>query len=227
MLLCIPEVLDKATVADLRAALEGARWVDGRATAGAQSASVKRNRQVAVDCPVGAELGRRILQALSRRPLFMSAALPRSFLPPMFNAYAGGETFGVHVDNAIRVVPATGERLRADLSMTLFLTEPEDYEGGELTVETEYGAQSVKLPAGDLVLYPSTSLHQVTPVTAGERVSAFFWLQSMVRDNAERGLLFDLDQTIQALSAERGAGDEQAVRLAGIYHNLVRRWAEP
>lgn len=227
MLLCIPEVLTSDEVAQMRAALVEAAWIDGRATAGAMSAEVKRNRQVSTDCPIGAKLGALILKALARHPLFISAALPRSFLPPMFNAYAGGETFGLHVDNAIRVVPATGERLRADLSMTLFLTEPEDYEGGELTIETEYGAQSVKLPAGDLVLYPSNSLHQVTPVTAGERVSAFFWLQSMIRDNAERGLLFDLDQTIQAIAAERGAGDAQAVRLSGIYHNLVRRWAEP
>lgn len=226
MLLCIPEVLNKSAVADFRGALKRANWIDGKTTAGAQSAEVKKNRQVATDCPVGAELGAAILSALSRQPLFISAALPKTFLPPMFNAYATGETFGVHVDNAIRVVPATGERLRTDLSMTLFLSEPEEYEGGELTVETEYGAQAVKLPVGDLVLYPSTSLHHVTPVTAGERISSFFWLQSMIRDEGERTMLFDLDQTIQAMSAEFGPADANAVRLTGIYHNLIRKWAE-
>lgn len=226
MLLCIPEVLSKSEVLDVRAALQLADWVDGKATAGGQSASVKRNRQVATECPIGSRLGQTILRSLARQPLFISAALPKTFLPPMFNAYAGGETFGVHVDNAIRVVPATGERLRTDLSLTLFLTEPEEYEGGELTVETEYGAQSVKLPAGDLVLYPSTSLHHVTPVTTGERISSFFWLQSMIRDDGERGMLFDLDQTIQAISAERGVEDTHAVALTGLYHNLIRKWAE-
>ena len=226
MLLCIPDVLTKVEVAEIRAALTGATWVDGLSTAGAQAAETKKNRQVATDCPVGQRLSAAILRALSRQPLFMSAALPKTFLPPMFNAYASGETFGVHVDNAIRVVPATGERLRTDLSMTLFLSEPEDYEGGELTIETEYGAQSAKLPAGDLILYPSTSLHHVTPVTSGERVSSFFWLQSMIRDNGQRSMLFDLDQTIQAITAEHGAGDANAVRLAGIYHNLIRAWAE-
>lgn len=226
MLICIPEVLTKVEVAEFRAALKLANWVDGLTTAGAQSAEVKKNRQVATDCPIGARLGMAILKALSRQPLFMSAALPKTFLPPMFNAYATGETFGVHVDNAIRVVPATGDRLRTDLSMTLFLSEPEEYEGGELTIETEYGAQSAKLPAGDLILYPSTSLHHVTPVTSGERVCSFFWLQSMIRDEGERSMLFDLDQTIQDISARNGAGDPDAVRLTGIYHNLIRRWAE-
>lgn len=226
MLLCIPEVLSKAEVAEFRAALKDANWVDGRSTAGTQAAAIKKNRQVSTDCRIGAALGAKILKALSQQPLFISAALPKTFLPPMFNAYAGGETFGTHVDNAIRVIPATGERLRTDLSMTLFLSEPEEYEGGELTVETEYGAQAVKLPAGDLVLYPSTSLHHVTPVTEGERVSSFFWLQSMIRDDGERTMLFDLDQTIQTISAARGADDPDAVRLTGIYHNLIRKWAE-
>jgi PKHD-type hydroxylase len=226
MLICIPEVLTKAEVAEFRSALKLANWVDGLSTAGAQAAEIKKNRQVATDCPIGAKLGAQILKALSRQPMFISAALPKTFLPPMFNAYASGETFGVHVDNAIRVVPATGERLRTDLSMTLFLSEPEEYEGGELTIETEYGAQSAKLPAGDLILYPSTSLHQVTPVTAGERVCSFFWLQSMIRDEGERTMLFDLDQTIQAISASRGAGDADAVRLTGLYHNLIRKWAD-
>ena len=226
MLICIPDVLSPAEVAAMRASLATARWVDGRSTAGAQSARVKNNRQVALDCPVGQRLSVEILRALSNNPLFISAALPKTFLPPMFNAYGVGETFGVHVDNAIRVVPQTGERLRTDLSMTLFLCEPDEYDGGELTIETEYGAQEVKLPAGHMALYPSTSLHQVTPVTRGERVCAFFWLQSMLRDEGERAMLFDLDQTIQEMSAERGADDPHAVRLTGVYHNLIRRWAE-
>lgn len=226
MLLCIPEVLTKAEVAEFRSALTRADWIDGKLTAGAQSAEVKRNRQVAVDCPMAAQLGMRLLKALGASPLFMSAALPKTFLPPMFNAYASGETFGVHVDNAIRVIPATGERLRADLSMTVFLSEPDEYDGGELTVETAFGAQAVKLGAGDIVLYPSSSLHHVTPVTRGERVSSFFWLQSMIRSDAEREMLFDLDQTIQSLSAEHGFANPDAVRLTGLYHNLVRKWAE-
>lgn len=226
MLICIPDILDGAAVAHCRTVLARASWQDGRATAGAQSSAVKNNLQIPADAPEAAELGQLVLEALGRNPLFISAALPRTILPPMFNRYGPGQTFGVHVDNALRVVPQTGERLRTDLSMTLFLTDPADYDGGELVIETAYGAQEVKLPAGHMVLYPSTSLHQVRPVTRGERLSSFFWLQSLVRDEGARTMLFDLDQTIQELQAEHGPLLPAAVRLAGLYHNLIRRWAE-
>jgi len=226
MLICIPDVLTSEEVAYCRSLMARAPWQDGRATAGAQSASVKNNRQIPLDAPEGAELGKLILRALGSNATFISAALPKTILPPMFNRYGTGENFGVHVDNAIRVVPQTGERIRTDLSMTLFFSEPEDYEGGELVVETLYGSQEVKLPAGHMVLYPSTSLHQVMPVTHGERISAFFWLQSMIRDETNRTMLFDLDQTIQTLSADPDADSAHAVRLTGIYHNLIRAWAE-
>lgn len=226
MLICIPDMLSADEVAVCRAMMARAPWQDGRATAGAQSAGVKNNLQIPQSAPEAQQLGQIILGALGRNPLFLSAALPKTILPPMFNRYGPGQNFGVHVDNAIRQVPQTGERLRTDLSMTLFFSEPEDYDGGELVIETHYGAQEVKLPAGHLVLYPATSLHQVLPVTRGERVSSFFWLQSMIRDDGQRTLLFDLDQTIQAISAECGATSPHAVRLTGIYHNLIRAWAE-
>ena len=226
MLISIPDVFSPGEVRQFRAALDAADWRDGRLTAGPQSATVKLNRQLPVDSPVAQELGATILRALSQNALFLSAALPLHILPPMFNRYGGGEHFGTHVDNAIRIIPGTGQRIRTDLSMTLFFSDPDDYEGGELLIETEYGANAVKLPAGSMVLYPSTSLHQVTPVTRGERISSFFWLQSMIRDDAQRTMLFDLDQTIQNLSAERGVGDAACTRLTGIYHNLIRHWAE-
>jgi PKHD-type hydroxylase len=167
-----------------------------------------------------------VLAALSRSPLFISAAIPLKIFPPLFNRYGVGQSFGTHVDGAIRAVPGTPVRIRTDLSVTLFLSEPDEYDGGELTVEDKYGTQEVKLSAGDLVLYPSTSLHHVKPVTRGARTSSFFWLQSMVRDDNARTLLFDLDQTIQQLSAERGIEDAACVRLTGIYHNLIRYWAD-
>lgn len=224
MLICIPGVLDRVGVDECRRILLAAEWEDGVATAGSMAAEVKRNRQLPAGSAAAADVGELILRALSINGMFLSAALPLKILPPMFNRYAGGETFGVHVDNAIRAIPGTAERLRADLSCTLFFSDPGQYDGGELVVETHYGAQTVKLAAGDLVLYPSTSLHKVEPVTRGERIASFFWLQSMVRSDQHRSLLFDLDQTIQGLSLKEGTGDA-CVRLTGIYHNLIRAWA--
>jgi PKHD-type hydroxylase len=226
VLICIPEVLTKAEVAHFRRVMDAVEWVDGRATAGEQSATVKHNMQLPEGSPAARELGDRVLEALARSPLFISAAIPLKIFPPLFNRYGVGQSFGTHVDGAIRAVPGTPVRVRTDLSVTLFLAEPEEYEGGELTVEDRYGTQEVKLPAGDLVLYPSTSLHHVKAVTRGARVASFFWLQSMVRDDNARTMLFDLDQTIQDLSAERGVDDAACVRLTGIYHNLIRYWAD-
>jgi PKHD-type hydroxylase len=226
VLLCIPEVLTKEQVAHCRQTIDKAEWVDGRVTAGAQSASVKNNLQLPEGSPAAIELGDMVLAALSRSPLFISAAIPLKIFPPLFNRYGVGQSFGTHVDGAIRAVPGTPVRIRTDLSVTLFLSEPDEYDGGELTVEDRYGTQEVKLSAGDLVLYPSTSLHHVKPVTRGTRTASFFWLQSMVRDDNARTLLFDLDQTIQQLSAERGIEDAACVRLTGIYHNLIRYWAD-
>ena len=226
MLICVADVLADKDVARMRDALDRAQWADGKHTAGAQSAQIKRNQQIPLDSPVLPDLQQSILRALMAHPTWVSAALPLHVLPPMFNRYESNETFGVHVDNAIRVDPNTGQRLRADISCTLFLSNPDDYDGGELVIEGQYGAQSVKLPAGHCVIYPSTSLHQVTPVTRGARVSSFFWVQSMVRDAARREILFDLDQSIQDLSAASGMNDGNAVRLTGIYHNLIRQWAD-
>lgn len=226
MLLSIPEVLTKEQVAHCRQAMDKAEWVDGRVTAGAQSAAVKHNVQLPEGSPAARELGDMVLEALARCPLFISAAIPLKIFPPLFNRYGVGQSFGTHVDGAIRAVPGTPVRVRTDLSVTLFLAEPDEYEGGELTVEDKYGTQEVKLPAGDLVLYPATSLHHVKPVTHGMRVASFFWLQSMVRDDNVRTMLFDLDQTIQELSAEKGIDDPVCVRLTGIYHNLIRHWAD-
>jgi PKHD-type hydroxylase len=226
VLLCIPEVLTKEQVAHCRQTIDKVEWVDGRVTAGAQSASVKNNLQLPEGSLAARELGDMVLGALSRSPLFISAAIPHKIFPPLFNRYGVGQSFGTHVDGAIRAVPGTPVRIRTDLSITLFLSEPDEYDGGELTVEDKYGTQEVKLPAGDLVLYPSTSLHHVRPVTRGTRTASFFWLQSMVRDDNARTMLFDLDQTIQQLSAERGIEDAACVRLTGIYHNLIRYWAD-
>jgi PKHD-type hydroxylase len=226
MLLAVPSVLTPAEVAHCRDRLAGAEWVDGAATAGEQSRLVKRNGQVREGSAVSNDLGNLILDALGRSPLFVSAALPLKTFPPLFNRYAGGERFGPHIDNAIRPVRGTSVRVRTDLSATLFLTDPDHYDGGELVIEGAFGAQEVKLAAGDLVLYPGTSLHQVLPVSRGERVSAFFWVQSMVRDDTERTLLFDLDQSIQAHAAEHGQGHPLTVRLTGVYHNLIRRFAD-
>lgn len=225
MLIHIPEILNKSEVADFRARLAQADWVDGRATVGYQGALVKRNRQLPVEGALARELGEIILQRLYSNPLFMSAALPLRIVPPLFNAYTGGEHYGFHVDGAIRMLPGTHLSLRTDVSSTLFLSEPEEYEGGELIVQDTYGSHEVKLPAGDLILYPSSSLHQVSPVTAGERVCSFFWTQSMVRDDWQRNLLHELDCNIQSLRQKVG-DSEEIVGLTGHYHNLLRQWAD-
>lgn len=225
MLLHVPDVLSPEQVAQARTALDAAQWVDGRVTAGAQSARAKDNMQLPESHPVAREMGDMILAALQRSALFMSAALPLKVFPPLFNRYQGGQSFGTHVDNAIRPVAGTPHRVRTDLSATLFLSEPAEYDGGELSVEDTYGVHSVKLPAGDMILYPATSLHHVTPVTRGSRVSSFFWIQSMVRDDGQRTLLFDLDSTIQQLMAD-APSHPAPVRLTGIYHNLLRQWAD-
>ena len=226
MLLCIPDILDAQALADLRALAEAADWQDGRHTAGAQSAQIKLNAQIPLNSPALPALQRKVIAALTANPTWVSAVLPLHILPPMFNRYAGGQTFGTHVDNAIRVIPGEGRQIRTDVSCTLFLSDPEEYDGGELIVEGHYGAQAVKLPAGHCVVYPSTSLHQVTPVTRGTRLASFFWVQSMLRDDTRREMLFDLDQTIQSLAGQLGLNAPEVVRLTGIYHNLIRQWAE-
>jgi len=225
MLIRIANVLVPEEVAKVRALLGRARWVDGRVTAGPQSAEVKRNSQVPEDDPRGREAAAVILSALNRNELFTSAALPHSVFPPLFNRYAGGEAFGSHVDNAIRSEPTTGRRIRTDLSATLFLEDPANYDGGELVVEDSYGTHAVKLPKGHMVLYPATSLHHVTPVSRGARLASFFWIQSMVREDAQRALLFGMDRAIMRLSAER-PGHPSAVEMTSCYHNLIRMWAD-
>ncbi|HTI67133.1 MAG TPA: Fe2+-dependent dioxygenase [Caulobacteraceae bacterium] len=226
MLLCIPGVLTKDQLAHCRRRLETAEWIDGRATAGAQSTLVKDNAQVAEGSAVAVELGDVILDALGAAPLFVSAALPLKTFPPLFNRYAGGQSFGAHVDNAIRPVRGRAVRVRTDLSCTLFLSEPDEYDGGELTIDGAFGAQDVKLAAGDLVLYPGTSLHRVAPVTRGQRIASFFWVQSMVRDAAARAVLFDLDQAVQAHAGSHGLDHPLTVQLTGVYHNMIRLWAD-
>jgi len=225
MLLQVPDVLTPEQAAHARRLLEQADWVDGRVTAGHQSARAKHNEQLPETHPSAEEIGDLILTALQRHPLFIAAALPLRVFPPLFNRYQGGQSFGNHVDNAIRQISQSGHRIRTDLSATLFLNDPEDYDGGELLVEDTYGVHSVKLPAGHMVLYPSTSLHRVQPVTRGERLASFFWIQSMVRDDGERTLLFDLDVAIQRLNHDL-ADHPSAVQLTSVYHNLLRRWAE-
>jgi PKHD-type hydroxylase len=218
-------VLTAEQVAHGRRLLDAAEWIDGRVTAGHQSSQVKDNVQIPEGHPAAREVGEMILKALHHHPLFVTAALPRHVFPPLFNRYSGGQSFGNHVDNAIRAVPNTAHRIRTDLSCTLFFSRPEEYDGGELMVEDTYGVHSVKLPAGSMVLYPSTSLHHVRPVTRGARVSSFFWLQSMVRDDGERTLLFDLDAAIRNLN-HTVPQHAAAVQLTGVYHNLLRKWAE-
>ena len=225
MLLAVPEIFSADEVAQARRLMDGAEWVDGRVTAGHQSARAKDNRQLPEDSEAARRLGDLVVGALQRSPLFVSAALPLRVFPPLFNRYEGGQSFGTHVDNAIRQVPGTPHRIRTDLSATLFLSKPDEYEGGELVVEDTYGVHTVKLPAGHLVLYPASSLHHVRPVTRGTRLASFFWIQSMVRDDAERTLLFDLDSAIQRLAAE-APDHPSAVQLTGVYHNLLRRWAD-
>jgi PKHD-type hydroxylase len=228
MLVCVPEILSKADVAEFRRIMDASDWEDGRSTAGAQSAMVKRNEQLPPDSEVARKLGHRIISALTANPRFLAAAIPLHIFPPLFNRYAAsdGHHFGVHVDNAVRGDRLTGLRIRTDLSVTLFLSEPEEYDGGELVIEGTYGSQEVRLPAGDLVLYPASSLHLVTPVTRGTRVASFFWLQSMIRDTQARSLIFDLDTAIQSLVERLGRDDPETVKLTGIYHNLIRHWAE-
>jgi PKHD-type hydroxylase len=226
MLICVPDVLSKAEVADFRAAMDAAEWEDGRSTAGAQSAMVKKNEQLPPNSAIARQLGEAVIKALVASPLFVAAAIPKQIFPPLFNRYGVGQHFGIHVDNAVRGDHFTGTRIRTDLSVTLFLSDPEEYDGGELIIEDYYGSHRVKLPAGHLVLYPASSLHTVTAVTRGVRVASFFWLQSMVRDGHARSMIFDLDTAIQALSERLGRDDPESVKLTGIYHNLIRYWAE-
>ena len=225
MLLAIPDVLTAQQVVHCRQLLSEAEWVDGRVTAGHQSSRTKDNVQIPESHPIAQELGEIVLNALGANALFISAALPARVFPPLFNRYNGGQSFGTHIDNAIRQVGATGNRIRTDLSATLFFANPDEYDGGELVVEDTYGAHSVKLPAGHMVLYPSTSLHHVRPVTRGTRVSSFFWIQSMIREDSQRTLLFDLDMAIQRLNRDL-AEHASTVQFTGVYHNLLRQWAE-
>jgi len=229
MLTIIPQVLPRDEALALGRTIAAADWVDGSVTSGPAAARVKRNRQLPEDGEAARTARQRVQQALSASALFLSAALPKAIYPPLFNRYGPGEHYGDHVDNALRIDPATGARLRTDLSATLFLSE--DYDGGELAIAGDFGRMAYKLAAGDMVLYPATSLHRVNEVTRGERLCVFFWVESLVRDGAAREVLFDLDQTIQALNARQGGsgrqggGDPQALRLTRVYHNLVRRWA--
>jgi PKHD-type hydroxylase len=225
MLLPIPDVLSADQLLRARQMLDQAEWVDGRVTAGHQSARTKDNMQLPEDSPVARQLGELVLSALGQNALFVSAALPLRVFPPLFNRYSGGQSFGTHVDNAIRQVTGTGHRIRTDLSATLFFANPDEYDGGELTVEDTYGTHDVKLPAGHMILYPATSLHHVRPVTRGVRLASFFWIQSMIRDDGQRTLLFDLDSAIRRLNGDHPE-HASAVQLTGVYHNLMRRWAD-
>jgi len=225
MLLNIPNVLTPEEVAEANKTLGEAQWIDGRITAGHQSAKAKANMQVPEDHPAARKIGEMILAGLGKNNLFISSALPLRVFPPLFNRYRGGESFGTHVDNAIRQVTGTPNKIRTDLSATLFLTDPESYEGGDLVVEDTYGVHKIKLPAGHLVLYPASSLHHVQPVMKGERVCSFFWIQSMVRDDGQRSLLFDLDLGIQRINQDH-PDHPSAMQLTGVYHNLLRRWSD-
>lgn len=226
MMIAIPDLLDAAGVARLRGIIDAAEWIDGNATSGHQSALAKKNEQLPEGSAAAKEAGALVLDALGKSPLFFAAALPLKVFPPLFNRYGEGQTFGTHVDNAIRIQRGTEFRIRSDLSMTVFLEDPAAYDGGELVVEDHFGVQRVKLPAGHAVLYPSSSLHHVTPVTRGVRVASFFWLQSMIRDDSSRRILFDLDQAVQRLTGQLGGGDRSVIELTGVYHNLLRSWAD-
>lgn len=227
MLVHIPNLLTADQLTHFRQQLnaDDAPWLDGRVTAGHQGTHVKQNQQIAEGSPLAIELGHIVLAALERNPLFISAALPNRIYPPMFNRYEGGMHFGDHVDGSIRLLPGTGDKIRTDLSATLFLAPPESYDGGELLIEDTYGTHAVKLSAGDMILYPASSLHRVSPVTRGARLACFFWIQSMVRDDSQRTMLFDLDNAIQQLTATNADGASR-VKLTGIYHNLLRMWSE-
>ena len=225
MLLHIPQLFTREEVLNIRQALEATEWIDGKATAGYQSAKAKHNLQLADDNPLAVELREAIVQRLQRNALFMSAALPRKIFPPLFNCYRTGDAFGYHIDNAVRAVRDSGERIRTDLSSTLFFSDPEDYDGGELVIQDTYGTREIKLPAGDLVLYPATSLHRVQPITRGRRLASFFWTQSLVREDSQRALLFEMDVAIQTLT--RDVPDHPSlIQLTGTYHNLLRRWVD-
>lgn len=225
MLIHVPEILATAELKQLRDLLADAPWADGRITAGTQSAEVKRNLQLPEDCDAARAGGLLVRAAVERSALFFTAALPRRIFPPLFNRYEGGMTFGSHIDNAVRRIAANGERVRTDLSATLFLSDPDSYDGGELVIEDTYGERHVKLAAGDLVLYPGTSVHRVEPVTRGTRLASFFWIQSMVRSDEQRRLLFDLDMATLQVRESQGESPA-AIALAGCYHNLLRMWAE-
>ena len=227
MLLHVPEVLPKEELLQIRALIESANWQDGKMTAGTQSEQVKNNRQLAEDDPAACEARQIVLQALNKSALFFTAALPRKTFPPLFNRYEGStNALGNHIDNSVRTSITTGAWVRTDISVTLFLNDPNDYDGGELVVEDSFGVQRVKLPAGDLVLYPASSVHRVEPVTRGCRLASFFWLESMVRSDDQRRLLFDMDMAIMTLRQEQGDGPA-VVRLTGCYHNLLRMWSNP
>ena len=225
MLIAIPDVLDAGAVARVRGIVDAAEWVDGNATSGHQSALAKRNLQLPEDSPAARQAGAIVLDALAASPLFVAAALPLKVFPPLFSRYTGGDAFGAHVDAAVRIRRGSDFRIRSDLSATLFLEEPEAYDGGELVIEDRFGERQVKLPAGHMVLYPATSLHRVTPVTRGTRTASFFWVQSMVGDEAARRILFDLDSAVQTVAQTRGHDDAAVIQLTGVYHNLLRRWA--
>ena len=225
MLISIENVLSEQDIADIRGSLKKAKWQSGSLTAGSQAIKVKANEQLDEQSPLARQLSAKVMNAVSRNPTFISAALPVKIYPPKFNCYRGGGHYGTHVDNALMPLPGGNEMLRADLSATVFISEPDEYEGGELQIESSFGTQSIKLKAGDMVLYPSSSLHQVTNVTRGARLASFFWLQSMVSDDERRTLLYDLDQSIQALTLTAAADDANLSRLTGIYHNLIRQWA--
>lgn len=225
MMLHVPNILSRDEVAACRKLLDEAEWVDGNVTSGEQAAKAKRNRQLPIEAPLTRELGNRILSALARSPLFISAAIPKRIVPPLFNRYEGGDLFDFHVDNALRAVPGSADCLRTDISCTLFFSDPNEYDGGELVVKDTYGTHGAKLAAGDMILYPATSLHRVTPITRGARICSFFWVQSMIRSDWQRTMLFDLDQNIQKLRGQLG-DNEQTIALTSHYHNLLRLWSE-
>ncbi len=222
----IPNVLNAAQVNEFRQQMDQADWTDGKKTAGTLSAAVKKNQQLPEDSLLTHALSEQVINAVWNHSLFVSAALPHLMIPPLFNRYEANESFGFHVDNAIRLIRGSNQHIRTDISCTLFLSEPEEYDGGELEIEDTYGFHNIKLPAGDLILYPSTSLHQVTPVTRGCRMASFFWVQSMVRDDSQRHMLFNLDESIQSLRAQHGDQYPEAIKLTSLYHNLIRMWAE-
>jgi len=226
VLIAIPDLFSIEEVAQLRGIIDGAEWIDGNATSGAQSALAKDNEQLPEGSDAHRLAGAMVLDALGRSSLFVAAALPLKVFPPLFNRYGGGQRFDTHVDNAVRIQRGTDFRIRSDLSMTVFLEDPAAYDGGELLIEGQFGAQSVKLPAGHAILYPSSSLHRVEPVTRGRRVASFFWIQSMVRDDGARRILFETDQAVQRLAGTLGNQDRSVIELTGVYHNLLRRWAD-